>query len=597
MSRDVTTPPASTPATIRIGEALVVAAAAALLAGAVQAMDVVWRVFVMHGFTSASRDVAWMAPLSFAVFIVPATLLATSLVRLWPRIVPVRLVIVIPATLALLGMLILVRVIHPLAWLALSLGLAIRLASLYTANRRRAVALTRYVAATVAILLFVASVTIRAVPLMAEARARTAATLASADRPNVLLIILDTVRAANMGLFGYVRGNTPQLERFADEGVRFTLAIAPASWTLPTHVSLFTGIDTRDAVVGWQRSLSDSMVTLAEVLGRHGFMSAGFTANTFYTSWESGLAQGFSRWDDHAVSAKEMFWASSLAQTPLVGGFITADDWPGRWHQLKAFDLKPPRYFRHDRRPAAEIIDRFLRWQELSEGRRFFAFVNLFDAHDPYVEPPGWTPRYGPRRSSIDTYDSAIAYMDDQLGRLFEALRQRGVLDRTVVIVTSDHGEQFGEHGLDNHGNSLYMNTIHVPLLLRAPRGTPAGLTVDAPVSLSAVPATVLDLAGLNPAELRGRSLRHSWENPPAADSALAVAWIEQPRRGRKGEPATLGPMTSIVAGQYHWIRLANGRNELYAFRTDSLEMVDLQADTAVADVVARFRSMLQREP
>jgi len=599
-TKDVTTDAASTSGTIRIAEALLVAVAAALFAGAGQATYVVWRVFVMHAFSSETRDVAWMAPLSFAGFILPATLLAAGLVRLWPRLVSWRVVIVIPTAMALFGILLFaVRAIHPLALLALSLGLAIRLAFLYAAHRRRAVTLTGYVAAALASLLFAASVAVRGLPLMAEARARGAAAPESADQPNVLLIILDTVRAADMGLFGYFRDNTPQLARFAEEGVRFTRAIAPASWTLPTHASLFTGIDTRAALVGWQRSLSDSVVTLAEVLGRHGYVSAGFTANTFYTTWETGLSQGFSRWDDHAVSVKEIVWTSSLAQIPVVSGFLRADDWPGRWRALKAFELKLDRHLIHDRRPAAEISDHFLRWQESIKGRRFFAFVNLFDAHNPYVEPPGWTPKYGTSGSDHDTYDSSIAYMDDQLGRLFDTLRQRRVLDRTIVIVVSDHGEQFGEHGLVNHGNSLYMNTIHVPFLLRAPGGVPAGLTVDAPVPLSAVPATVLDLLGLDPAELLGQSLRPSWEGSLGGDSAYAVSWIERHPQGRKGDPATDGPMTSIVNGQYHWIRHANGRNELYAYREDSLETVDWQADSSMADVVAAFlrRAGMQWQP
>ena len=573
------------------------AVTAALVAGAAHSAWVMWRVFVMHQFSWATRDIAWMAPISYAAFILPATLLALALVRRWPRIFPARLAIAAPVVVALFGVLLLVRAIHPLALLAVAVGLGIQLANLYTAHQRRAAALTRFASIAVAGVLLVTSALVRLLPAITEARARTAAVASSADRPNVLLIILDTVRAANMGLFGYARANTPQLTRLANEGVRFTRAIAPASWTLPSHVSLFTGLDTRAAVAGWKRSLDDSAVTLAEVLGRNGYLTGGFAANTHYTTWETGLAQGFHRWDDFDVSLRETLWASSLAQITFFNDFFMAGGWPGRWRAVKAFDLRVPRHLQHVRRPAAEIVDRFLEWQSSVQGAPFFGFLNLFDAHDPYVEPRGWLPQY-PGRSDVDTYDSAIAYMDDQLGRLFDTLRKRGVLDRTVVIVTSDHGEQFGEHGLVNHGNSLYLNTIHVPLLLRVPRGSPAGLTVDAPVSLTAVPATVLDLVGLNPAELRGQSLRTSWEGPPA-DSAHAVAWIEQHPRGRKGDPATAGPMTSIVDAQYHWIRHADGRNELYAYRADSLEMVDRQADASMSDVIATFlrRAGLPRQP
>jgi arylsulfatase A-like enzyme len=247
------------------------------------------------------------------------------------------------------------------------------------------------------------------------------------------------------------------------------------------------------------------------------------------------------------------------------------------------------------RRPGATIVDRFLDWQGSIGDKRFFGFLNLFDAHDPYVEPPGWTPKYTPRRSGMDTYDSAIAYMDAQLGRLFDALRETGVLDRTIVVVTSDHGEQFGGHGLILHGNSLYMRSIHVPLIIRTPHSEATGVVVQSPVSLSALPATLLDLAWLDEASIPGQSLRATWQGSTPLDSSHAHSWIEQHPWGRPNEPATAGSMTSLVDSTHHWIRHASGKTELYAYREDTLELNDRATDSSTVAIrkafEERFRS------
>jgi arylsulfatase A-like enzyme len=474
--------------------------------------------------------------------------------------------------------------------LLISMGISVQVARLFTRFKPRAMWLTRLTVGGLAVALLIGSVAVRGLPLLAESRAR-AATAGSADMPNVLLIILDTVRAANMGMYGYVRGNTPTLSRLASEGVRFDRAIAPASWTLPTHASVFSGLDPKAVAAGWKRSMDDSHLTLAEVLAPRGYVSAGFAANPQYTTWETGLTQGFHRWEDFESSAREAFWASSLSQTFLVREIVKARTWGGRWRALRSLDLKVPGDPHHVRRPAADIVDRFLDWQGSLGPKPFFGFLNLYDAHDPYVEPPGWTPMYTPRTSGIDTYDSSIAYMDQQLGRLVDSLRVRGALAQTILIVTSDHGEQFGEHELMLHGNSLYMNSIHVPLLIRAPQRTPSGAIVDQPVDLSSLPATILDLANVSQHALPGRSLRATWEHSLPADSALAVSWIEQHPWGKVGEPATAGPVTSLVDATHHWILHSNDLVELYEYHSDSLELNDLGADSSTVSIREAFKA------
>ena len=187
-------------------------------------------------------------------------------------------------------------------------------------------------------------------------------------------------------------------------------------------------------------------------------------------------------------------------------------------------------------------------------------FLNYFDAHDPYFPPRGadghfglkpstpseratirdWThqPRQGEAPPSTtklarDCYDDCLAYLDDQLGRLFNELDTRGVLENTLVIITSDHGENFGEHaGIFGHGQSLYPQEIRVPLLVIAPGRVPSGQIISAPVSLRDLPATVVDLVGLElESSFPGRSLARFWDPGSRRRPLLGRSGV---RRARK---------------------------------------------------------------
>ena len=325
---------------------------------------------------------------------------------------------------------------------------------------------------------------------------------------------------------------------------------------------------------GWKRSLGPDAPTLAEQLGAHGYVTAGFVANQHCTTWETGLARGFHRWDDFDAALREAFWASSLAQMTIVRELVRAPWWSERARALRAADFRVQPEPEHERRSGAHVVDRFLRWHATLGERPYFAFLNLFDAHDPYVQPPDWSVRYSEAPSGQDTYESAIGYMDAQLGRLFDTLRAQGQLDNTIVIVASDHGEQFGEHSLFLHGNSLYLASLHVPLIIRYPTLIPAGLQVQAPVSLSRVAATITDLAGIHGSPLGGKSLRPTWGSATATggEGQVSPSWIEQRVRGASGEPATLGALTSLVDDSTHWIQGADRTEQLFLYRQDPRE-------------------------
>ena len=418
--------------------------------------------------------------------------------------------------------------------------------------------------------------------------------LASASAPNVLLIVLDTVRADHMSLYGYGRVTTPALERLAKQGVRFDAARATAPWTLASHASLFTGRWPHELAVKWLTPLGGNVPTLAEYLGSHGYATAGFVANTFYCSYATGLDRGFTHYEDYDLERLGPFRMARLVD---VGLKTIAD----LGHKLsERFDAGPLRtWFEYatsrlrvaDKKHAGLVNREFLHW--LSErpepGRPFFAFLNYFDAHTRYLLPAGVEYRFGlspqtkadlqlferwrdidkpklPRHYRtliIDCYDSCLAYLDERLGELFDELQTRGVLDRTLVIVTSDHGEGLGEHELFDHGESLYRTEVRVPLLIVLPAQSRYQGIVSETVSLRDLPATITDLVGLGAGStFPGQSLARLWRGTSTAvDSVSAEGAISEiaapnpvdPNQGRS--PAARGPLVSLAAGDFVYIR------------------------------------------
>jgi arylsulfatase A-like enzyme len=455
--------------------------------------------------------------------------------------------------------------------------------------------------------------------------------------PNVLLLVLDTVRADRMSLYGYERRTTPVLEKLAERGVRFDEARATAPWTLPSHASLFTGRWPQELAAQWLTPLRTSFPTLSEYLGSRGYATAGFVGNTLYCSYETGLDRGFTHYEDYILENL----------MPLRTGWLV-DNLMQRLSDFgvflgRTFDIGPFRpmheswiasQFVVDRRKDARSIHNgFLDWlsQRRQPARPFFAFLNFYDAHAPFVLPQGAEYRFGlkPRRAADfmflvdywesmdrlnlrrslqnlaqDSYDNCVAYLDEQLGDLFGELQKRGLLEQTLIIVTSDHGEGFGEHDLYDHGESLYRNEIRVPLLIVPPERNRLRAVVKATVSLRDLPATIVDLAGLGQGSpLPGRSLASHWRETAAQagpfDPVDAISELPRPNpfnpnRGRS--PAHRGPLVSIACDGYVYIRNeADGSEEIFNDREDPAELYNQAGDTAMRPVLERFRRRLDQ--
>jgi arylsulfatase A-like enzyme len=242
---------------------------------------------------------------------------------------------------------------------------------------------------------------------------------------------------------------------------------------------------------------------------------------------------------------------------------------------------------------ATTVRQQFLHWVEANPRGRFFAFLNFFDVHEPYVAPPEFDgtfsdspPAYLPSKNRstaqarLNRYDDCLAYLDHELGITFERLATLGILDDTVVIVTSDHGEQFGNHGLFYHGNSLYRDLLHVPLIVRYPREVRAGGRVSCAVDLQSLAATTVSLAGVQQgAPFSGTAMHGGWmaqHADPACDDGVAFSelikwpWSSQEDAEKK----------SVATRDWHLIVGEDGELQLYRLDQDPDEHENL-AETA----------------
>ena len=458
--------------------------------------------------------------------------------------------------------------------------------------------------------------------------------LPPANSPNVLLIVLDTVRADHLSLYGYERSTTPVLERLAKGAVRFDQARATAPWTLPSHASMFTGRWPHEVGEKWRTPIRGNFPTLAEYLGKHGYATAGFVGNTGYCSQETGLARGFTHYEDYVMENLAPLRTSGLVEylAGAISGILRTLDIDSV-SPLKGF---VNRWFEVKRKNAASIQRAFLRWvsQRQETSRPFFAFLNLFDAHQQYVLPVGarrqfvnysltaeenrivyelWPflekLRLPPPYIEVarDSYDDCLAYIDEQLGLLFDALQRHGVLNQTLVVVTSDHGEGLGEHNLFDHGLSLYRTEIRVPLVIRPPSGLNPSSVVGATVSLRDLPATIVDLVGLGAGSpFPGKSLARFWRNSPSGgvDSSRetdpVVSELKEPNSSTGGDrersPARHGPLISLAADNFVYIRNErDGSERLFDERTDPGEFTDKSKEESIRPVLTEFRQRFEQ--
>jgi arylsulfatase A-like enzyme len=511
--------------------------------------------------------------------------------------------------------------------LLLSAGLAVQFARFVRPRREPFLRLVRFTAPLLAGALLVIMLSSLGGRALLEFRALVSLPPPPVGARNVLLIVWDTARSGNLSLYGYGRRTSPSLERLAARGVRFDQAFATAPWTLPSHSSLFTGRWPHELTADWRASLDGTYLTLAEHLAANGYDTAGFVANLDYCSRETGLSRGFAHYEDYPIELGDIFTryiGIGSRIDLLTPASVINRQLKKRWGDR--YDVIP--HSKEHAKNAAAIDRSFLHWLDWQRARNrpFFAFLNYNDAHSPYEVPDRSLPAFGLRpvsyadrltlrswdtldkmkvsiahvQMATDVYDDSIHYLDRRLGALLDELAGRGVLDDTLVIVVSDHGEHLGDHRLFFHGCSLYRQLVGVPLVIMDKKRVPAGRVVAEPVSVRDIPATVADLLGLpRAAPFPGRSLRRIWEEiQPAKETPAEPLLIEATKppsltnQGR--EPVAKGPMQSLIADGMHYIRTADGLEELYLLRADPEERTNVAVDAFAAETLQRFRASLR---
>lgn len=309
---------------------------------------------------------------------------------------------------------------------------------------------------------------IRTVPLWGNPILFSGTPERRADMPNLIIISIDTLRADHLGVYGYEKDTTPNIDRFAENAIIFEQCISPSSWTTPAHASLFSGLNPAvHGAGGYEKlKLRERVVTLAELAHQKGYLTVALTDGGAVAG-NTGLAQGFGRYFDNKPGTSKLQGTSESQ------------------------------------------FYRALRWLNAYKDHPFFMFFHTYETHAPYDPPSpfleqfktgprdyasGLSPDRGHALENIGLYDGSIAYMDSVMGQFFDWLEKQGLLENTAILLLSDHGDEFWDHGSIRHLSTLYEELVHVPFILRLPGKSPQGGRVERMISLTDGFATALDL-------------------------------------------------------------------------------------------------------
>ncbi len=361
------------------------------------------------------------------------------------------------------------------------------------------------------------------------------------DAP-VVLISIDTLRADHLPLYGYKDGSTPNIDGLGREGIVFDAAYSHCPLTLPAHASMLTGLlpprhGVRDNL-GFR--LSPDHPTLATRFKGAGLRTGG-AISAYVLRAATGINRGFDFYDDGIE---------------VHGGTESAGNL---------------------QRDGAVAVDALSKWVQDQGGARFFAFLHLYEPHTPYDPPER-------HRNHPLLYDGDISYADELVGRFLDGLKARGVYDRALIMLTSDHGEGLKDHGEDEHGIFLYREAVHVPLIVRLPGGARAGMRVPGLVAQSDLAPTLLELAGLAADGMDGTSLRASLDGK-APSGTFVYSETLYPRYH-----FGWSELFAVTESRYRYIRAP--RPELFDVASDPRETTNLA--TGRESVVAGMERWLQ---
>jgi arylsulfatase A-like enzyme len=572
-----------------------------------------WLMQVFHVSTwkmqqiSAPVQMIWAGPVCYGILFLCMGGVFAALQRLIPRIrwtIPwTAIVVFVFATGLFVALLSVSGRLTPLGILGLSAGLASAVLRYYLKHAEEVAVFWRRSLPWLVAATLLALVGIEAGIGIAERRVLAALPPAKPGAPNIVVLVVDTLRADRLSWYGYSRQTSPHMDQVGREGVTFDSAVATSSWTLPTHASMLTGLapHVHGAVRSEFRHLSTN---LAEALLARGYRTEAAAANLMWITRAHGFGPGFVRFDDGFYSVLDV-WMHTLYGRTLVRAV--------REHLLHGAPMP--------RRSAANVFRAALNWIGERQERPFFVFLNVMEPHSPYDPPPPWNNKFSkvknPRviniypgaggqpanltpaelEGSRDAYDGTVAFVDDQIGDLLAELKNRGLEENTIVILTADHGESLGDHGLQFHTNALYWELVHVPLILRWPGHLPAGKRIATTISMVSLPATILELICDGQQNLFPTpSLAPLWrEEKPRTDWPVALAELAMFHYAAPSYvPSYHGAMKSLV--NWHWQFIVHEKfgPQLFDRTNDPHELHDLAATPEGQRVVADFTKTLQ---
>lgn len=432
------------------------------------------------------------------------------------------------------------------------------------------------------------------------------------ELPNIILLVMDAGRADHLSCYGYERPTTPGLDQIAAAGTLYENALSAAVWTVPSHASLFTGMYlSGHGLRGRNLKLRQDIPTMADLLNSYGYDTLALTANALI-GHATGLARGFAELKD----IRNIFQAERLPGWQKLGNALYRRLYYGRsphknsWYDSGAwrlnYDMK--RWIRRQRnRP---------------EKRPFFIFANYMEPHLRYDPPRAFrrrflTPAQEQRWQQVNQnawkfmsgevqltdedwdiltrlYDAELAYLDGRIGELYQFLQKNDLLNNTILIITTDHGENLGDHGLMDHQYCVYDSLARVPLIIHYPEQFPAGLSVKELVQSVDLLPTLAEIisAEADPAlaRVQGQSLRPAaLQTAPrkfAVTEYLAPQLHSFRREGVAFDPKFSRQLRAIRTQQHKYIWASDGQNELYDLEKDPGEqwnVIDSEQETAVA--------------
>jgi arylsulfatase A-like enzyme len=423
-----------------------------------------------------------------------------------------------------------------------------------------------------------------------------------ADRPNVVMIIMDTTRADHISCYGYHKKTTPQIDKLASASTIYKHAYSTSSWTLPSIASIFTGLypGTHEAnrSADGAFKLADRYLTLAEILSGSGYNTAGYVTCHLLSN-SIGLQQGFQTFE--TVYYDYSFFLTQFSLGAFLNTFLRMDD----YLIFKGYE---------NLGTASQVNRRAIPWlKNNAEAGPFFLMLHYFDPHNPYSafysedyktkeyetiikEYSGNDPNYtvgefaltgksllGQHKMPpnlqnylVDNYDREIQFLDEKIGEIFETLKQAGSYEDTIIIITADHGESFGEHDMSLHGMFLYNDNLHVPLIIKYPEGdlkAPAPQVVNYPVSLTGIVPTVLSYLNLPlPESLQGSPLDDAKNQILISQLFPGRGWKKASKKQQKKLEWFSYDMMSFIDGEYKLIKRFGSEDLLFNLKHDPLE-------------------------